>query len=487
MKLKACALFVLFNFIGACDTSSPSAQSTEQVNVVEKDLLSAEKAEADAIELARFERRALEAGLWITPQVMYNAMAKPAYEVFGGDDLSVYYYSKPMNHLAQIVTGNNNSPYVHTYHDLSKHSAIVVELPAANDTNALFGTFLDSWHKPIVDVGPDGVDAGKGGKYLLIGPDFNGDIPAGYIVVKQDTYKGYLSTRSLTATTSDEDMARSEAYIKLIKVYPLGADGTATRHIDLLGTLYDATIKYDMSFWQSANEMVQSEIIKSDEKAFYGMLKSIGIEKGKEFKPSPEHTVILKKVSQQLHNEMMHDVANFAPRLWGDKSHWTLPVPRTMMTTDATYVDPNWTDYQGRGATFYFYFAPPASLADSKSTTYIKGAHDIDGLKLNGSNDYRIILPAKVPAKRFWSMLTYSTNTGAYVKGSNKVGIASNDPATVKNEEGSTTLNWSADCSGKINCMPVIKNENFFLLFRLYGPDTEFFDGSFVLNDLRML
>jgi hypothetical protein len=72
-----------------------------------------------------------------------------------------------------------------------------------------------------------------------------------------------------------------------------------------------------------------------------------------------------------------------------------------MMTTEATYQNSNWNGYQSRGATFCFYFAPPASLAESKSTTYIKGALDADGRKLDGSNDYTITIPADVPAKRF--------------------------------------------------------------------------------------
>jgi len=418
MKNKIVIIALAIAGIAGCsDATPPAASSTAPVQKT-PGALERETAAAELIEKTRFERRAIEAGLWITPQVMYNAMAKPAFEVFGGDDLTVYYYSKPMDHLAQMVTGNNNSPYVHTYHDLSKHDAVVLEVPAATDTNAFFGTFLDSWHRPIIDVGPDGADAGKGGKYLIVGPDFKGTIPSGYIVVKQETYKGYISFRSLTATTSDEEMARGEQYIRQIKMYPLGAQDTTTKFIDLLGTLYDATIKFDMSFWESANEMVQSEVIKADEKAFYGMLKSIGIEKGKDFAPTPDQARMLKKAAQDLYTELKHDVAHFAPKLWGDKSQWTLPVPKSMMTTNATYVDPNWNDYQARGATFYFYFAPPASLADSKSTTYIKGAHDINGIKLNGSNDYTVQIPADVPAARFWSMLTYATDHGAYIRGS---------------------------------------------------------------------
>ena len=442
------------------------------------------EASHEEISEQRYQRRAIEAGTWFMPQVMYYHMAQGAFDTFGGDELTIYYYSRPMDWRARMVTGNNNSPYIHTYHDLSKTGPVVLEIPPATDTNSFFGTFLDSWHRPIIDVGPDGVDQGKGGKYLIVPKGYEGQT-SGFIVVEQETHKGYISFRSLTKSTSEADMKKHQKYVHQLKFYPLGASSTGTKFVDLYGTVYDATIKFDMRFWKAANTMVQDEMIRPDEKAFYGMMKSLGIEKGKSFNPSSKEVSLLKAAAKQLHAEMMDDVVHFAPELWPGKSRWALPVPMEMMTTDATYVSPNWNDYQSRGATFYFYFAPPASLAESKSTTYIKGALDAQGQVLNGSNDYTITIPANVPAKRFWSMLTYATKDGSYIRESYKVGIASNEPDVIRNDDQSTTLNWSKDCKGKINCMPVIEGEEFFVLFRLYGPEQAFFDKRFVLPDIR--
>ncbi|MEP4076324.1 DUF1214 domain-containing protein [Haloferula sp.] len=436
------------------------------------------------IQETRFSRRAIEAGTWIMPQVMYHQMEQGALKTFGGDERTIYYYSQPMTWKARMVTGNNNSPYIHTYHDLSKTGPMVLEVPPATDTNAFFGTFLDSWHKPIIDVGPDGADQGKGAKYLVVPKGYEGD-REGYIVVEQETNKGYISFRSLTGSTSAEDMKKHQDYVHQLKFYPLGANSKETNIVDLHGKIYEATIKFDLDFWTAANAMVQAEIIRTDEKAFYGMLKSLGIEKGKPFEPDAKQKALLVSAAKQLHLEMMDDVVYYAPELWPGKSRWTLPVPMEMMTTDATYVTPNWNDYQSRGATFYFYFAPPASLAESKSTTYIKGALDGKGRTFNGSHDYTITIPADVPAKRFWSMLTYATKDGTYIRESDRIGIASNEEDIVKNKDGSTTLTWSSNSEGKQNCMPVIAGEEFFLLFRLYGPEEAFFDKSFVLPDVQ--
>ncbi|MCP4385725.1 MAG: DUF1254 domain-containing protein [Hyphomicrobiales bacterium] len=444
----------------------------------------AEPIDQAEIERERFLRRAVEAGTWIMPQVMYQQMEQGAFSTFGGDEKTIYFFGYPMTWKARMVTGNNNSPYVHTYHDLSKTGPMVLEVPAATESNSFFGTFLDSWHRPIVDVGSDGADEGKGAKYLIVPKGYSGE-KEGYIVVEQETNKGYISFRSLTGSTSPEDMEKHQKYVRKLKFYPLGAESTDTNFVELDGKIYEATIPFDARFWDAANAMVQAEVIRDDEKAFYGMLRSIGIEKGRPFEPDAEESAMLEASARRLHAEMMNDVVYFAPELWPGKSRWTLPVPNEMMVTEASYASPNWNDYQSRGATFYFYFAPPASLSESKSTTYIKGALDSEGRKLDGTNDYAITIPADVPARRFWSMLTYATKDGSYIFESNRIGIASNEEATVANSDGTTTLRWSSACEGKENCMPVIEGEEFFVLFRLYGPEEAFFDQSFVLPDIN--
>ena len=141
-----------------------------------------EDAQSQSIVQDRIQRRSLEVGTWFMPQVMYKSMARGSIDNFNGDELTVFYFSKPMNYKSQLVTGNNNSPYVHLFHNLKKTGPVVVDFPAAGDEGAFFGTFLDSWHKPIVDVGPDGADKGEGGKYFIYGPDFEGKVPKGYIL-----------------------------------------------------------------------------------------------------------------------------------------------------------------------------------------------------------------------------------------------------------------------------------------------------------------
>lgn len=441
------------------DANADTAMQEQQINQIDTN---------------RFMRRALEAGIWIMPQVMYERMSQVAFDVFGNEDKrnsTVYFYERPMTSEAAMVTGNNNSPYVHTYHNI-EDGPIVVEIPPATNTNSFFGTFLTSWHEPIMDVGPGGEDKGAGGKYLIVPKGYKGDTKD-YIVVEQPTNRGYISIRSLTQTTSQADMEQHAEYVRTMKIYPLGAE-PVTEFITLDDVEYDGHIKWDISFWESANKAIQEEVVKADEKGFYGMMKMIGLEKGKAFAPTDEQTEMFKTAITELQDEMKHDFTYYAPGLWGDKSAWTIPVNMEMMTTNATYVDPNWNDYSGRGTTFTFYFAPPASLAESKSTTYIKGVLDSEGRGLNGDFDYKLHIKqhTDVPAKRFYSFLTYSMETGAYLKGAGtNIGVASNETDFEINADGSVDIHWSANCTETMtNCMPLNAGEEWFSLFRMYGP-----------------
>ena len=48
----------------------------------------------------------------------------------------------------------------------------------------------------IEDVGPTGLDKGKGGKYLILPPDYKRKPPAGYIPLQAYNYQGYALLRS---------------------------------------------------------------------------------------------------------------------------------------------------------------------------------------------------------------------------------------------------------------------------------------------------
>ena len=84
---------------------------------------------------------------------------------------------------------------------------------------SVLGLLDDAFFRYVSDVGLTGPDQGKGGKYLFIGPDYEGDIPEGYFVAKSTTYRHWLLIRVFV---KDGDL---EAPVKGLKegfrAYPL--------------------------------------------------------------------------------------------------------------------------------------------------------------------------------------------------------------------------------------------------------------------------
>lgn len=79
----------------------------------------------------------------------------------------------------------------------------------------------DAWQAPMADVGPEGEDKGKGGKYLILPPGYKDAVPQGYIPVRFNTYNGYSILRAIPVTTSEADVAKALDLVKKTRVYSL--------------------------------------------------------------------------------------------------------------------------------------------------------------------------------------------------------------------------------------------------------------------------
>ena len=69
---------------------------------------------------------------------------------------------------------------------------MVLEIPPADEGASITGSIDDAWQTALEDVGPAGVDKGKGGKYLILPPGYKDKAPDGYIALPSDTYTGFV-------------------------------------------------------------------------------------------------------------------------------------------------------------------------------------------------------------------------------------------------------------------------------------------------------
>ena len=172
----------------------------------------------------------------------------------------IVFWSRPLTWKNQTLTPNPDTIYLMPFFNTKDAGPVVLEIPPA-DTGSITGSVDDCWQTAIEDVGPAGVDQGKGGKYLILPPGYKDPVPSGYIPMQSETFQSYSLLRSNLKTSSDADIATAVAYAKRIKVYPLSqaAHPPDTQFIDAIDVVFDATIPYDMRFFESLNRMVQGE------------------------------------------------------------------------------------------------------------------------------------------------------------------------------------------------------------------------------------
>src|SRR5215813_6811296 len=78
-----------------------------------------------------------------------------------------------------LLTANTETVYAMAHLELKKDGPTVVEAPAK-----MLGFLQNGIQRYLMDIGPLGPDKGKGGKFLLLPPGYEGEIPQGYFVAQ---------------------------------------------------------------------------------------------------------------------------------------------------------------------------------------------------------------------------------------------------------------------------------------------------------------
>ena len=114
------------------------------------------------------------------------------------------------------LTPNTTTPYIHVEMDV-KDGPVVFEVGTP-----VIGIVDNAYFLYVGDVGLGGPDKGKGGKYLLVGEDYKGEIPEGYFVLRTNTYRHWLLIRAV-GKPGEPLKDTLDAFKAGFKMYPLGA------------------------------------------------------------------------------------------------------------------------------------------------------------------------------------------------------------------------------------------------------------------------
>jgi hypothetical protein len=433
------------------------------------------------------QRRAVEAVIWGMPAVNTELMLQAMVQAKAGFN-QIVYWSRPISWKNQTLTPNPNTIYLMPFYNTKDVGPMVLEIPPADEDASITGSIDDGWQTALEDVGPAGVDKGKGGKYLILPPDYKQAVPTGYIALPSATYAGFVLLRSNFKSGSDADIAKAVAYGKRVKFYPLwqAASSPETKFVDAMDVVFDSTIPYDLRFFETLDRIVQREPWLTRDKVMIGSLKSIGIEKGKPFNPDANTQKILNDAAREAHAWLdLKYVSHFATP-FNEGAHWTLPADSDVLEGLQTdFADPNAYPVEGRGVGYSIGFFSAKHLGTGQY--YLMTIVDKDGQPLDGGSPYRLKVPANAPVKLYWSATAYDRATHALIRDMRWSSRSSNTPGLQKNADGSLEVYFApkAPAGKESNWVPTSADGGFEVLFRFYGPEEPLFERTWKLPDIE--
>lgn len=385
------------------------------------------------------------------------------------------------------LTPNTTTPYIHTEIDV-KDGPVVIEVGTP-----VIGILDNAYFLYVADIGLGGPDKGKGGKYLVVGADYKGDIPDGYFVVKTDTYRHWLLTRAVGKPGASVKDTLAE-FKKGFRVYPLAqADKPEPNdYINISGKKYNTIHSTDISFFYELNAAIQYEAPNTGDPEIMGLAAALGISHGKEFKPDERMQAILTEAAalgNAAGRSVMYKPRNRDIFFYPDRQ-WFSP----LSVGSYQFVDNNGARQLDNRAGFHFYATgvTPFMVKPQvgSGSVYEIAATDAAGNMLDGSKTYSVTLPGPVPAKDFWSFMVYDLQTRSILETEQKTGgLDSNAEGLQANADGSFTVYFSPKppVGKEGNWIQTMPNKGFSVLLRLYGPLELWFDKSWKPGDFEAM
>ena len=433
-------------------------------------------------------RRAVEAAIWGMAAVNYQLMFQEMVRKCKGGFNQIVYWPRLLDWKNQTLTPNPDVIYLMPFFNTKDVGPVVLEIPPADD-GVFNGSVMNYWQAAIEDVGPGGVDKGKGGKYLILPPGYDkSKVSSDYIAMPSDTYRGYALLRSVLKSGSDADIAKAVNYSKRIKLYPYSqaANPPQTIFVDAKDVVFDSTIAYDVRFFESLNEMVQAEPWLERDKAMIDPLKTIGIERGKPFNPDAKSRQILNDAILETKALLEDQYERCQPFYEG--GHWFFPATEeTHQNIMSFFNTPDSYPIDNRAMVYTMAFFSARHIGEAQY--YLMTTRDKDGNPFEGKQSYRLRVPANAPVTQYWSMTVYNRDTHTFIRNAGCVGRSSQTPGLQKNTDGSVDIFFGPKApSGKeTNWVPTDANGRFEILARFYGPQKALFDKSWKLSDLEQV
>ena len=387
-------------------------------------------------------------------------------------------------------TLNSDTPYAPILLDLHD-GPFVVEIPPG----PILAVMMDLNQRWIMDMGLPGPDAGRGGRHLVLPPDFDGAVPAGFTQVgRARTFRVAGGARSLPV---GGDVPGAMERLRTLLVSPLHEpDGwTPPTWLDFTPDPQDtspARWETNLRFWEQLHDYIDTEPALDTHRDAYGELAALGIAKGQPFAPDERMRGILEQAAVIGADQMR--VQAFADRrpdrvVWPDRQwQWA-----ALRYENGDFDRPDSVDVDAREKWLFQAIgcSPAMFRRDERAgSVYWLGLRDGDGAYLDGGRSYRLSVPQPVPAKLFWSVTVYDARSRSQIDTDQGKAVVSSlhDIADVG---GADTIDLffgpTAPADAGQRWIRTVPGAGWFVYFRVYGPEPVAFAGPWKPGDFERI
>ena len=401
-----------------------------------------------------------------------------------------------------FLTGNTDTVYASVMLDLKRDGPTVVEIPPGCGP----GTVNDAFFRFVTDMGGVGPDRGRGGKYLILPPEYGGELdpPEGgmeavvggetYFVSKSKTYTHWLILRGFLVDGKPD--TSSKMFREGLRVYPLAeaGDPPAMEFINGSGRFFNTVHANNFTFYEELAQVFDYEPLDFPDLELRGLAAAIGIQQGKAFEPDARMKKILVDavaVGNATARTIMFETREDGAYKYGN-STWYTPFIGG---------DYQWLRDGGKGGryldarTLFFYGATVNTPAMAlkligKGSQYAYNARDSHGDFLQGDRTYRLNIPANVPAEDFWSIVAYDPQTRSQLQTGQEFPSKNNKKYKLDtNSDGSVDLYFApkAPKGHENNWIETVPSKGFMVLIRLYGPLDAWYDKEWQPGEFELI
>lgn len=451
--------------------------------------------------------------------------ARRGLEDMGVKQNEVMVFSELMDAKSLFLTPNADTIYVMGWLDLSD-GPVVIESPPG-----FLGIVQDAWFHWVTDMGAPGPDRGLGGKYLIVPPGYEGELPeGGYYIAHAETTGILWFGRSFLKDGSDPkpsvDVIKSHT-----KVYPYVAGGVGTSIASFLtgnahlgkiteppatvfhegtGKVMNTLPPSDYSYFELLNEIVQDEPATSLDIELMGPLAALGIVKGEKFAPDERMKGIMTDAVAVANAASRNLLLNPRDPDWfyyPDSSWYNMlfesgyefetPIPEITPQGAKPYPPTGYRQMDARTAFFYGITGITPAMAmrlTGVGSQYLIAARDAGKTYFDGSKTYKVTLPKGIPQANFWSLTVYDNQTRSMLDTPQNYPRAGSQsypsPAAEADADGSTTIWFSPtqpEGVGRGNWIQTMPDKGWFVALRLYSPLEPFFDKSWRISEIELV